>query len=105
MSTRIDKKIAVRVTNTTESLNLMNKKAQIAELSVVSPNQSRFTKPVDMAFLSMIPEGDTDQNTYLKELLRTNKPEQQNNTFWLQAPEKPGKTGDHTSIRANPSQN
>ena len=47
----------------------------------------------------MIPEGDPDLITYLTELLRTNKPDQQNNTFWFPTPENPDKTEDHTPIQ------
>ena len=38
MSTIFDKRIAVRVTNTTESLYLIKKRTQIAEFSVVTPD-------------------------------------------------------------------
>ena len=47
----------------------------------------------------MIPEGDPDLVTYLTELLTTNKPDQQNNTFWFPTPENPGNTEDHTPIQ------
>ena len=47
----------------------------------------------------MIPEGDPDLVTYLTELLRTNKPDQQNITFWFPTPEKSGNTEDHTPIQ------
>ena len=77
MSTIIDKRIAVRKTNTTESPYLIEKHTQIAEFSLVTPEQSKHIKPVDMAILSMIPQGDPDLTAYLNELLRTNKPEQQ----------------------------
>ena len=60
MSTIIDKRIAVRVTNTTESPYLIRKHTQIKELSVVTPEQSKHNKPVDMAVLSMIPQVDPD---------------------------------------------
>ena len=99
MSTIIDRRIAVRVTNTTESPYTINKNTQIAEFYVVTPEQSKFIKPVDMAILSMIPEGDPDLVTYLTELLRTNKPDQQNNVFWFPTPENPGNTEDHTPIQ------
>ena len=99
MSTIIDRKIAVRVTNTTESPYTINKNTQIAQFSIVNPEQSKFIKPVDMAILSMIPEGDPDLITYLTELLRTNKPDQQINTFWFPTPEKPGNTEEHTPIQ------
>ena len=99
MSTIIDKRIAVRVTNTTESPYRIKKHAQIAEFSVVAPEQSKHIKPVDMAILSMIPQGDPDLTVYLNELLRTNKPEQQDNKFWFPTPENRGKPEDHTPIQ------
>ena len=99
MSTINDERIAVRVTNTTESPYLIKKPTQIAELSVVTPEESKYIKPVDIAILSMIPQGDPDLTAYINKLLRTNKTEQQNNTFWFPASEKPGKPEDHTPIQ------
>ena len=99
MSTIIDKRIAVRVTNTTESPYLIKKHPQIAEFSVVTPEQSKHIKPVDLAILSVIPQGDLDLTAYLSELLRTNKPEHQHNTFWFPTPENRGKPEDHTPIQ------
>ena len=99
VSTIIDKKTAVRITNTMESPYLIRKDTQIAEFSVVTPEQSKFIKPEDTANLSMIPEGDPDLVTYPTELLRTNKPDQQNNTFCFPTPENPGNTEDHTPIQ------
>ena len=101
MSTIIDKSIAVRVTNTTESPYLLEKHAQIANFAVVTPEQSKHIKPVDMAILSMIPQGDPDPTAYLNELLRTNKAQQQNDTFWFPTPENPGKPEDHTPIQTS----
>ena len=99
MSTLIDKRIAVRRTNTTESPYLIKKHTEIAEFSVVTPEQSKHIKPADMAILIMIPQDDPDLTAYLNELLRTSKPEQQNNTFWSPTPENPGKLEDHTLIQ------
>ena len=66
---------------------------------MVTPEQSKHIKPVDMAILSLIPQGDPDLTAYLNELLRTSKPEQQDNTFWFPTPENPGKPEDHTPIQ------
>ena len=99
MSTITDKRIAVRVINTTESPYLIKKHTQIADFSVVTPEQSKHIKPVDMAILNMIPQGDPDLTAYLNELLRTNKPEQQENLFWFPTPENPGNPEDHTPIQ------
>ena len=98
-STIIDKKTAVRITNTTESPYSMKKNTQIAEFSVVTPEQCKFIRMVDTALLSMIPDCDPDLTTYLNELLRTNKPEQQSNTFWFPTPKNPGRTENHTPIQ------
>ena len=99
MSTIIDKRIAIRVTNTKESLYLIKKHTQIAEFSVVTPEQSKHIKPVDMANLSMIPQDDPALTAYLDELLRTSNSVQQDNTFWFPTPENPGKPEDHTPIQ------
>ena len=99
MSPTIDKRIAVGVTNTTESPHLIKKHTQTAEFSVVTPEQSKHITPVYMAILSMIRQGDRDLTAYLNELLRTNKPEQQDNTFWFPTPENPAKPHGHTPIQ------
>ena len=51
MSTINDKKVAVRLTNTTNSFYLIKKITQIAEIPVVTPEQSKVIKPVDTAIL------------------------------------------------------
>ena len=52
-----------------------------------------------MAILSVILQGDPDVTAYLKEFLRTNKPEQPINIFLFPTPENPGKPQDHTPIQ------
>ena len=99
ISTIMDREIAFRVTNTTESPYTINKNTQFADFPVVTPEQSKFIKPVDTAILSMNPEGDPDLITYLTELLRTNESDQQNITFWFLTPEKSGNGEDHTPIQ------
>ena len=97
--TILDRKIAVRVTNTTESPYWINKNIQIADFSVATPELSEFIQPVDTAILILIPEGGLDLVTYLTELLRTNEPDQHNNNFWFPTPGNPGNTADHTPIQ------
>ena len=96
MSTKNEKRIAVRVGNTIESPYLFKKITQIAQFSVVTPEQSKHIKPVDMATLNIIPQSDPDLTGYLNEVLGTHKAEQQSNTFWFLTPENPGKPEDHT---------
>ena len=101
MSTINDKskKVAVRVTKTKESPYLIRKNARVPEFSVVSPKKSKYIKPVDMAILSMIPQGDPGLTVYLHEFFRKNKSEQQNNTLWFPIAEDPGKPENHTPIQ------
>ena len=66
---------------------------------MVTSEQSKHIKPVDMVILSMIPQDDPHLTAYLNELLRTSKPKQQNNKFWFRTPENPGKPEDHTPIQ------
>ena len=99
MSKIIDKRVAVRVTKTTESPYLIKKHTQVAEFSVVTPKQSKQIKPVDMAILSKIPQGDSDLTVYRNEFLSTIKPGQQNNTFWFPTPANLGKPQDHTPMQ------
>ena len=73
MSTINDKRLAVRVTNTTELPNLIKKHTKIAEFSVVTPAQPKHVKRVDMAVLSIILQGDLDLTAYLNEFLQTIK--------------------------------
>ena len=97
--TKIDKRKALRVTHTRKSPYLIKQNTQIAEFPLVTAEQSKDIKPTDMANLSMSPQGDPDLTAYLNKFLRTNKPEQQNNTFWFPTPENPKKPEDHTPIQ------
>ena len=98
MSTIFYKKVAVRVTNTTESPYTILKKIQSAQFSVVIPEQSKFMKQVETAIPCMILEGDPDLRMYLNEILRTNK-QNSRETHSVVPPETLGKTGDHTPIQ------
>ena len=94
----MDKKIAARVTSRTESQYALKKKTQTAEFFVVTSEQPKFIQPADTVILSKIPEVGLDLTTYLKELPRTKKPEQQKNFCWFSTPEYPGKSEDPTQI-------
>ena len=96
MSTIHDQRRAVRVTNTTESPYPIKEHTQIAEFSVVTPEQSKHKRPVEMAILSMIPQGDHNLTAYLCEFLGMKKPEQQDSTSCFPTPENDGKPWDHT---------
>ena len=98
ISTTNDKRTAVGITNAREPPYLI--KTHNCWIFRSHSGATKFIRQVvDTAILSMIPEGDPDLTTYLSELLRTNKPEQQSNTFWFTTPENPGEIEDHTPMR------
>ena len=78
---------------------LIKKSARVAQFSVVTPDQSKFIRPVDTAILSIIWERDPHVTTYLIELLTITQPKQQNNTFRLPTTKKLGKIEDHIPIQ------
>ena len=73
IATKIDKKMALRVTSTTEPPYSIKKTTQIVEYSVVTLGQCEFLKPLDTSILSMIPESYSDLIKNLTELLETKK--------------------------------
>ena len=81
LSTIIDNKVAVRVTNTTETPYLFRNETQIVEFSLFTSEQSKFIQPVDTTVLSINRKGDPDLATYLNESFAANKFGEQNNTF------------------------
>ena len=99
MSTIFDKKSAISVTNTTASPHLIKRSTQIAEFFVVNPEHSEFIRPADTAILSLIPEGKADLTTYLNEIFRTNKLEQQWTAISFEHRKKLGIAEDHTPIQ------
>ena len=78
---------------------MMRNKIQIAEFSVVNPEQSKFVKPVDTAVLNIINGGELDLPAYLNDLPKTSQPEQQNNTFWFLTAKNSGKTANQSPIQ------
>ena len=91
----ISNKVAVALIKTTDSPYPTKKNTPIAGFSVVTPGQSKYNKPVDMVFLSVILKSDPDLTAYSNELLKTTESEQQKNVFCFPTPEKAGKPEDH----------
>ena len=81
ITTIIGTNIALRVTNKTESPYTIMKNTQVADFSVVTPEQTKFIKPVDTTILNLILEVDPDVTCNLNELIKTNKKEKEVNEF------------------------
>ena len=99
LSAKFDKKVAVKVTEATESPDTIRNNSRNARFFVVTPEQSMLIKPEDTAFLSMVLMGDPGLTSYQNKRLWTGKPEYPSNTVWFPTPEIPGQTEDHTPIQ------
>ena len=99
ISTIFVKKVAVRVTYAAESFYTIRKNTQIADFAAVTTEIFSLIEPIDTASLSMIP-ADLCRISYVNELLRANKPQQQNNTFLCPTPKNPGRSEDRTPIQS-----
>ena len=96
-----EKQVAITLTNTIKSRYTRRKKTEIAEFSIVAPQQSKFNKPLGTAIPSMIPEDACDLTKYQNELLTKNKLEQPSNTICIPTLEKHGKTEDPFPIQTH----
>ena len=98
MTTINDKKVAVSVTNTTESVfktkNYTNGRILRSQSAAYQNHQAGGRE-----ILKKIPESNRGLTTYLIELLKIKKAEQQQNTFRFPTPESPGKIEDHIPIQ------
>ena len=58
MSAMTNGEIPIRVTNVGETPYTLKRNTQIAEFSILTPEQSKFVKPVDTAILQVLPYDD-----------------------------------------------
>ena len=73
METNSDKKLALCVTNTTESFYTMKNNMEIGELAVLNLAQCELLISINVATPSLFPKKDPDIIKYLNELLETDK--------------------------------
>ena len=100
MSAITNKEIPIRVTNVGETPYTLKRNTQVAEFTILTPEQSKFVKPVDTAILQMLPYDDQSLSLYLNEFLRTDKQEPMDNNFWFPTPDNPGDIEEHTPIQS-----
>ena len=100
MSTITDKEVPIRVTNTGETPYTLKKNTQVADFTVLTPEQSKFIKPVDTAILQMLPSDDPDLNNIPQRTFEVKQARITGNKFWFPTPENPGDIEDHSPIQS-----
>ena len=64
MSTITENEVPIRVTNVGETPYTLKKNTQVADFAILTPEQSKFIKPVDTAILQMLPKDEQDFSLY-----------------------------------------
>ena len=100
ISTASNRKIDIRVTNTTPTPYTIKRNTTIAEFKILSPEGAKDLKPLNTAALKVLAEDDSeDAMVYINELLKTPEKPSHNQNFWFPTPDHPGDPATHTPIQ------
>ena len=100
ISTASNRKIDIRVTNTTPTPYTIKRNTTIAEFKILSPEEAKELKPLNTAALKVLAEDDSeDAMVYINELLKTPEKPSHNQNFWFPTPDRPGDPATHTPIQ------
>ena len=101
ISTAVDRKLDIRVTNTTHAPYTITKNTTVAEFKIMSPEEVKEWKPMNTAALKVLTEDDSeDAIIYINELLKTADSPSPNQNFWFSTPNIPGDPTTHNPIQS-----
>ena len=70
----------------------------MAELQILRPEDTKQTRPIDVATLTTLQDPD-DTHMYVNELIKFTNNEQNDENLWFPTPENPGNEDEHTPIQ------
>ena len=101
ISSASNRKIDVRVANTTSTPYTMKKNTTIAEFKIMSPEEAKELKSLNTAALEVLTEDDSeDAIVYINELLNTSDKPSNSQNFWFPTPDDTGDSNTHTPIQS-----
>ena len=101
LSTVSNSKIEIRVTNTSPNPFTLKKNANVAEFTILSPQEAKQLHPLNSAALKVLAEDKTEQALeYVNELLKSSEKPQTTQNFWFPTPDNPGDPSTHTPIQS-----
>ena len=89
------KKVKIRAINTTENPYTMPINTKVAEMQILTAENTKHIRPIDVAALKILEDHD-DAVAYVQELMKTD--DQHEDNFWFPTPENPGNENEHTPI-------
>ena len=99
ITTARDKKVAIKIANTTDFPYTIATDTKIAELQILILEETKMIRPVDIAALNLLTEQDVVV-TYINALMQVERPEDNEEKFWfLTNPRNPGNEPEHSPIQ------
>ena len=98
ITTARDKKVAIKIANTTDFPYTIATDTKLAELQILKPEETKMIRPVDIAALKLLTEQD-DVVAYINALMQVKRPEDNEEKFWIPTPEIPGNEQEHSLIQ------
>ena len=98
ITTARDKKIPIKIANTTDFPYTIATNTKMAELQILKPEETKMICPVDIAALNLLTNHD-DAVTYINALMQVERPDDNEEKFWFPTPEHPGNEQEHSPIQ------
>ena len=98
ITTASDKKVPIKIANTTDFPYTKATDTKVAELQFLKPGEAKMIRPVDIAALNLLTEHD-DVVTYINALMQVERPEDNEEKFWFPTTENPGNEQEHSPIQ------
>ena len=98
ITTARGKKVAIKISNTTDFPYTIATDTKVAELQILKPEETKMIRPIDIAALNLLTEHD-NVVTYINALMQVERPEDNEEKFWFPTPENPGNEQEHSPIQ------
>ena len=98
ITTARDKKVPIKIANTTDFPYTIATDTKIAELQILKPAETKMIRPFDIAALNLLTEHE-DVVTYINALMQVERPEDNEEKFWFPTPENPGNEQERSPIQ------
>ena len=98
ITTARDKKVTIKIANTTDFPYTVSADTKLAELQFLKPEETKIIRPVDIAALNLLADND-DIVTYINALVQVERPEDNEEQVWFPTPENSGNTEEHSRIQ------
>ena len=82
ITTARDKKVPIKIANTTDFPKTIAKDTKVAELQLLKPEETKMIRPVNIAALNLLTE-HLDVVTYINALMQVERPVDNEEKFWF----------------------